>query len=204
MHRLAENIRYALQQLRRSPSFAVLALLTLTLGVAANVIVFGVLEALSLHPLSGISEAQQLYTVQHPEDLWVTLSYPYYKDIRDRNTVFSGVAMHRVARVGLGLSEGSQPVWSYEASGIYFDTLGAQPTLGRFFRPEDDVDPGGRQYAVLSYRCWQERFGGNPNVIGTTIYPEQVSLHPRRCGPLRISREGAIAVAPQPKYLSFP
>lgn len=78
--------------------------------------------------------------------------------------------MYRVARVGLGLSEGSQPVWSYEASGNYFDTLGIKPALGRFFRPEDDVDPGGRQYAVLSYRCWQERFGGNPSVIGTTIY----------------------------------
>lgn len=63
MHRLAEDIRYALRQLRRSPSFAILALLTLTLGVAANVIVFGVIEALFLRPLSGISEPQQLYTV---------------------------------------------------------------------------------------------------------------------------------------------
>lgn len=170
MHRLAEDIRYALRQLYRSPSFALLALLTLTFGVGANVIVFGVMDALFLRPLRGITEPQQVYTVQHPEDLWVTLSYPDYKDIRDRNTVFSSMAMFRAARIGLGQSGGAQPIWGYEASGNYFDSLGVKPALGRFFRPEDDVDPGGKQYAVLSYRCWQERFGGDPNVIGTTIY----------------------------------
>ena len=170
MHRLQEDIRYALRQLRRSPSFLLLALLTLTLGVGANVIVFGVVDALFLRPLPGITEPQQLYTVQHPEDLWVTLSYPDYKDIRDRNTVFSSVTAYRVARIGLGQTEGAQPIWGYEASGNYFDTMGIKPALGRFFRPEDDVGPGGKQYAVLNYRCWQERFGGNPNVIGKTIY----------------------------------
>ena len=48
--------------------------------------------------------------------------------------------------------------------------LGVKPALGRFFHDEDDVDPGGKQYAVLSYRCWRERFGGSPSVVGTTIY----------------------------------
>ena len=170
MHRLAEDIRYALRQLRRSPSFAVLALITLTLGVAANVIVFGVIDAFFLRPMPGISEPQQLYTVQHDEDIWNSLSYPDYKDIGERNTVFSGMAMYRPARIGLGQNESAQPVWGYEVSGNYFDMLGVKPALGRFFRAEDDVDPGGKQYAVLSYRCWQERFGGDPNVIGKTIY----------------------------------
>ena len=170
MHRLAGDIRLALRQLRRSPSFAVLALITLTLGVAANVTVFGVMDALFLRPLPGISEPQQLYTVQHPEDLWITLTYPQYRDLRDRNTVFSGLAMYRPARIGLGQKEGAQPVWGYEVSGNYFDTLGVKPALGHFFHAEDDVDPGGKQYAVLSYRCWQEQFGANPNLVGTTIY----------------------------------
>ena len=170
MYRLAEDIRYALRQLRRSPSFAVLALITLTLGVAANVIVFGVIDALFLRPMPGISEPLRLYTVQHDEDIWDSLSYPDYKDISDRNTVFSGMAMYRPARIGLGQNESAQPVWGYEVSGNYFDMLGVKPALGHFFYAEDDVDPGGKQYAVLSYRCWQERFGGNPKVVGTTIY----------------------------------
>jgi len=170
MHRVAEDIRYALRQLRRSPSFAILALITLTLGVAANVIVFGVIEALFLRPLPGIIGSQQLYTVQHNEDIWISLSYPEYKDIGDRNTVFASLAMYRPARIGLGQNEGAQPVWGYEVSGNYFDMLGVQPSLGRFFHAEDDVDPGGKQYAVISYRCWQERFGGNPRVVGATIY----------------------------------
>src|SRR6516164_2837724 len=170
VHRLREDIRYALRQLRRSPSFAVLALITLTLGVAANVIVFGVIDALFLRPMPGISEPQQLYTVQHDEDIWNSLSYPNYKDIGERNTVFSGMAMYRPARIGLGQTENAQPVWGYEVSGNYFDLLGVKPALGRFFHAEDDIDPGGKQYAVLSYRCWQERFGGDPNVIGKTIY----------------------------------
>jgi len=170
MRRLAEDIRYALRQLRRSPSFAILALITLTLGVAANVIVFGIIDAFFLRPLPGISEPQQLYMVQHREDLWITLSYPQYKDVRDRNTVFSGVAMYRPARIGLGQTGKAQPVWGFEVSGNYFDVLAVKPALGHFFHAEDDVDPGGKQYVVLSYRCWQEQFGANPNLVGTTIY----------------------------------
>ena len=116
MHCLVEDIRHALRQLRRSPSFAILALITLTLGVAANVIVFGVIEALFLRPLPGIGEPQQLYTVQHNEDIWISLSYPEYKDIGDRNTVFASLAMYRPARIGLGQNESAQPVWGYEVS----------------------------------------------------------------------------------------
>jgi hypothetical protein len=108
--------------------------------------------------------------VQHREDLWITLSYPQYKDVRDRNTVFSGVAMYRPARIGLGQTEKAQPVWGFEVSGNYFDVLAVKPALGHFFHAEDDVDPGGKQYVVLSYRCWQEQFGANPNLVGTTIY----------------------------------
>ena len=145
MRRLAEDIRYALRQLRRSPSFAILALITLTLGVAANVIVFGIIDAFFLRPLPGISEPQQLYMVQHREDLWITLSYPQYKDVRDRNTVFSGVAMYRPARIGLGQTGKAQPVWGFEVSGNYFDVLAVKPALGHFFHAEDDVDPGGKQ-----------------------------------------------------------
>src|SRR5215471_4661289 len=138
MYRLAEDIRYALRQLRRSPSFAVLALITLTLGVAANVIVFGVIDALFLRPMAGIAAPQQLYTVQHDEDIWNSVSYPDYKDINDRNTVFSGMAMYRPARIGLGQNEGAQPVWGYEVSGNYFDMLGVKPALGHFFYAQDD------------------------------------------------------------------
>lgn len=170
MRRLAADVRHALRQSRRSPSFTILALITLTLGVGANVIVFGVMDALFLRPLPGISQPQQLYTIQHSEDLWITLSFPQYKDLRDRNTVFSGLAMYRPARIGLGQKEIAQPVWGYEVSGNYFDMLGVKPALGHFFHAEDDVDPGGKQYAVLSHRCWQEQFGANPNLVGTTIY----------------------------------
>src|SRR6516162_7057406 len=170
MHRFAADLRYALRQLRRSPSTAFLALLTLTLGVAANVIVFGVIDALFMRPLPGVVESGRLYTVQHPEDWWITLSYPDYCDLRDRNTVFSSVAMFRIARIGMGRTAGARPVWGYEASGNYFDTLGVKPALGRFFGPADDVDPGGKQYAVVSYSYWQEQLGGSPDVIGMTIY----------------------------------
>ena len=170
MHRFAADLRYALRQLRRSPSTAFLALLTLTLGVAANVIVFGVIDALFMRPLPGVVESGRLFTVQHPEDWWITLSYPDYCDLRDRNTVFSSVAMFRIARIGMGRTAGARPVWGYEASGNYFDTLGVKPALGRFFGPADDVDPGGKQYAVVSYSYWQEQLGGSPDVIGMTIY----------------------------------
>ncbi len=160
------DVRYALRQLRRSPGFAFTSVLTLTMAIAANVVVFGVLNALVLHPVP-VPEADRVVQVQRPNG--VSMSYLDYRDIRDRNRTFSSLAVYRLARIGFDVSGKAQPLWGYEVSGNYFDMLGIKPVLGRFLRPSDDEKKNDSQNTVLSYACWQVRFGGDPQVIGKTV-----------------------------------
>ena len=174
MYSFLKDFGYTFRQLRRSPGFALTTVLTLTMAIAANVVVFAVLNELLLHPLP-VPHAQQMVQVQgqHSNDL--TMSYPNYRDIRDRNSTFSDVAIYRLARVGLGVNGVAQPVWGYEASGNYFDMLGVQPLLGRFFHPAENATVNGSPVAVLSYSCWRARFGGDPQIVGKTVL---VNKHP--------------------------
>jgi hypothetical protein len=166
MRNLLYDIRYALRQLRRSPGFTVTAVLTLALAIGANVVVFGVLDALVLQPLP-IPQADRVVQIQRPNG--ISMSYPNYRDIRDWNRTFSGVAVYRLARIGLDAAGSAQTAWGYEISGNYFDMLGVKPALGRLLHPADDEKKNGSQVVVLSYACWKARFGGDPNVIGRTI-----------------------------------
>ena len=160
-----------LRQLRRSPGFALTTILTLTMAITANVVVFGLVNALLLHPLP-LPEPRQLTMIESGN---ISVSYPDYRDLRDRNKSFSGLAFERINRIGLGVNGVAQPVWGYEASGNYFETLGVQPHLGRFFGQADDVSVNGSQVVVLSYACWMSRFNADSKIIGRII---QVSKHP--------------------------
>ncbi len=174
MHTLLRDLGYTLRQLRRSPGFALTTVLTLTMAIAANVVVFGVLNALLFHPLP-VSQPQQIMQIQGKQSNNLTLSYPNYRDVRDRNKTFSDVAAVRIARIGMGVNGTAQPVWGYEASGNYFDMLGIKPLLGRFFHPAEDVKVNGSPVAVLSYSCWRVRFAGDPHIVGKTVL---VNKHP--------------------------
>src|SRR5262249_25833764 len=94
---------------------------------------------------------------------------PNYRDIRDRNAVFESLFAYRITQMALGESDRTRRVWGYLVTGNYFETLGIQPALGRFFTPAEDRHPGGSPYAVLSYACWQDRFGGDTAISGKSI-----------------------------------
>ncbi len=176
MSTLLQDFRYALRKLRHSPGFALTAIVTLALGIGANVVVFSVLNSLLLRPMN-FPDAKSVFVLQHPhEEGFITLanSYPDYRDLRDRNTTFSALAMYRFANVGLETGNGAQPVWGYEVSGNYFDMLGVRPYLGRFIHPADDTAPGASAYVVLSYNCWRDRFGGDKTIVGRTIHLSKV------------------------------
>lgn len=163
---LVQDLRYALRALRRSPGFAGVAVLSLALGVGANTVVFSVVNALVLKSLP-VSEPDRLAFIQSNHG--PSHSFPNYRDLRDRNTTFAGVVAYRIAPMGLETGGGAVRVWGYLATGNYFDVLGAQPHLGRFFRPEDDRQPGASPFAVLSYTCWQNRFAADSQIVGRTI-----------------------------------
>ena len=168
MSRVLADLRYALRQLRSGPGFAATAILTLALGVAANVIVFGVIDGLFFR--ATFPQANQLSFIQGPEDAAVTQSFPVYRDLHDRNRSFSHIGAYRFTEVALAANGHAQPRWDFQATGSYFDALGITPLLGRFFHDSDDTHgANGSPYAVLSYATWKADFAGDPNIVGRTI-----------------------------------
>jgi predicted permease len=168
MTTLWQDLRFALRQMRRSPGFALTAVFTLALGIAANVIVFGVLQALTLRPID-VPHAEQVMTLAHIDEAYPVFSYPEVRDVRDGNTVFSAVSAWTVDNFGLEFNGTIRPVWGYEVGGQYFEVVGIKPFLGRLLQRADDDHPGATEAAVLSWPAWKSDFGADPNVVGKTV-----------------------------------
>ncbi len=164
---MTNNLKIALRQLRKSPGFAATAILTLALGIGANAVVFSVLNALVLRPVN-VPNSQNLYMVQRFQ--FPSQSYPDYIDLRDRSRAFESMVMFSI--VGpVGVDSGGNPssAWPYLASGNYFDALGVQPYLGRFYHASDEQGANSAPYVVLSYAYWHGYFHGNAGVVGRTV-----------------------------------
>ena len=172
MKDLLLDIRYALRVLWKSPAFTLVALVTLMLGIGANVVVFGVVNAVLLRPLD-VSEPQNLYEVRlKPWTAWklLTTSYPAFEDYQQRNTTFSGLAGYDGYSGGrLRWGDTVKNVSGYSATGNYFDVLGVQPAVGRFFHETDVHGPNSAPYMVLSDGLWRSAFNADPGVVGTTV-----------------------------------
>jgi predicted permease len=166
------DIRYALRVLWKSPAFTLVALLTLMLSIGANVVVFGIMNAVLLHPLD-VSEPQNLYQLRLKP--WtnfklLTTSHPAFQDYRQRNTTFSELAGYYgfcPARLSWGNTVKS--VYGCAVTGNYFEMLGVQPQIGRFIQSADDHGPNSAPYVVLSDALWRSVFNADPGVIGTTV-----------------------------------
>ncbi len=168
---LVQDVRVGARTLLKSPNFTVVAVLTLALGIGANAIVFSVLNALILRPLN-LPGAQNLYMIefgQGSQESSPMQSYPDYRDLRDRNRVFDGLIAYDIDTAGLDTGGNPSATWLYKTSGNYFDVLGVQPYLGRFFHSSDEHGPNSAPYIVLSYAFWQSRFNGDSGVPGRTV-----------------------------------
>ena len=170
---MSNDLRVSFRQLRKSPGFAVTAILTLALGIGANAVVFSVLNALVLRPVN-VPHAQNLYMVQRFR--YPSQSYPDYLDLRDKNRTFESlVTFDIVGPVGVDTGGSVATAWPYLASGNYFDALGIQPSLGRFFHAADEHGPNSAPYVVLSYAYWQSHFQNDAGVLGRTL---RINQHP--------------------------
>jgi predicted permease len=172
------DVRYALRVLRKSPAFTVVALVTLMLGIGANIVVFGVLNTVLLRPLD-VSDPQSLYQIRHKQWMQgrlITTSYPAFEDFQRRNTMFSGmIAMNAYSSGALRWRNGVMNVHGDEVSGNYFDLLGVQPELGRFFHAAGEHGPDSAPYLVLSDSLWRSAFQADRSVVGTTV---DLNKHP--------------------------
>ena len=174
MQTLWHDLRFAVRMLRKNPGFTAVALLTLAMGIGANALVFGVLNALILRPLH-LPQEESLYAIQHGPKNIPAESYPDYLDLRDRNHSFDGLAAYDIA--GAGLDDGLNPsrAWVYEVSGNYFDVLRLHPYLGRFFHGSDEHGANSAPYIVLTYAYWHSHFQDDRGVLGRTV---QLNKHP--------------------------
>ena len=179
----AENLlmdaRYALRVLWKAPSFTAVAVVTLTLGIGANVVVFGVLNAVLLQPLA-VRAPQNLYQVRNKP--WrsgrlLTTSYPAFEDFRRRNRTFSDMAaLYGYSSAGMRWkSRAVRALAGVEVTGNYFDMLGVEPAVGRVFHAADERGPGSAPWVVLSDALWRSAFGADPGVVGTTV---DMNRHP--------------------------
>ena len=165
---LIQDVRYGLRMLRKSPGFTAVSVGTLALAIGANAVVFGLLDSLVLQPIN-VPGGDRLFSLERGNDHSPTESYLDYVDLRDRNRSFDGMVLADVVPAGLDSNGTPSPIWLYVASGNYFDVLGVQPFLGRFFHSTDERGPNSAPYIVLSYAYWQSHFQGDPGVVGRTV-----------------------------------
>lgn len=171
---MIQDVRFALRVLRKSPGFAFAAILTLALGIGANAVVFGVMDALVLHTLN-VPDAKSLYGTEAGADAPFQ-SYPSYIDLRDRNRSFQDLAAFNFT-LGTALDPGNDPQGAsgFATTGNYFTVLDVHPYLGRLYTASDEHGPGSAPYLVLSYGYWHSRFQDDPRVIGRVV---RVNKHP--------------------------
>lgn len=172
MEQLLQDLRVSLRRLRKAPGFTFIAIMSLALGIGANTAIFSLVNSALLRPLP-IERPRELVALNNVtekgENEFPVHSYPNYRDLRDRNAVFSGMILYRMAPISLSHDGVNERVWSYLASANYFDVLGVRPAMGRLFTQEEDRSPGAHPLTVITHACWQDRFGGDPKIVGKSI-----------------------------------
>jgi putative ABC transport system permease protein len=167
-----QDLRYGARTLRKSHGFTTVAILTLALGIGANAVIFSLVSTFLLRPLP-IREPEQVWAIhqskQNDSSYSQSMSYPNYKDLRDRNQVLTGMSVYRFDPMSLSYNGKNERVWGYLVSENYFDVLGVRPALGRAFFSEDGSAPNAHPVVVLNYRTWLRRFGGDPAMVGRFI-----------------------------------
>ena len=161
-----KDVGYALRALRRNPVFSAAVILVTALGIGATSSVFGLVDALILKPLP-VREPDRLVYFSSP-----SFSYPIFRETRQRGAdIFSSFFAWNLESVNIDWHGQLEPAEVLMASGDFYSTLGIQAAVGRTFTAEDDRPGGGANglVAVISYACWQQRFGGDSSVIGRIV-----------------------------------
>src|SRR5262249_3182939 len=172
-----QDIKYACRTLRRTPGFALVAVLSLALGIGANTAIFTLTDAVFLNPLPvhGPGRVIECFTVDHATTTTASnftrtpMSWPNFKDFRDQNSSFSGLV--GFIPFGATLTGHGEPTPETVtlATANYFDVLGIKPALGRTFAPHEDQHDGANPVTVLSHGMWTRVFGADPAALGKPI-----------------------------------
>lgn len=172
METVAQDLRYALRQVRKAPGFTAVAVLTLALGIGANAAIFSFVDALFLKPLAVPHSEQlvRLYAKGPSGHYHAGFSYPEFKLLRDHTVSFSGLSTETYRpQLHLLLGAESTEIRGEFVSASYFSLLGIQPSHGRGFLPEEDAVQGRDAVAVISDELWKVHFNGDAGVLGRVV-----------------------------------
>ena len=170
---MLQDIRFAFRQLRKAPSFAITAVLTLSLGIGANTAIFSLVNSLLLKPLP-VPDPQQIATIVPRENngpLQQALSWNEYKEVRGQSgQSFSDIFAYTISLDGLA-AKGQYPdrIMTTYVSGNFFEGLGLKPAAGRLFLRSEGETLGQDPVVVLGYDYWKQKFGSDPSVAGRTV-----------------------------------
>ena len=188
LEELLQDVRYSVRTLRRAPLFAAVAVLTLTLGVAANAVMVGVVDQMLLRPPAGIGRADSVRRVYfHTDDQQRVTgpvavrafnyhSYPVVAAIRNNVAAFDVSAATYRTDVSVGGGADVQSAHVELTNADYFRVLGLRPAAGRFFTADEDRVPDADPVVVLSHRFWMRELGGSPQVLGSQLLVEGALL----------------------------
>src|SRR5436189_5206320 len=167
------DLKFALRQLLKNPGFTAVAVLTLGLGIGANTAIFSMIDAVLIKSLP-VKDPERLVALTAvagvEERERSSFSYPLFRDLRDRNQVFSGVFAFKGDSLNLSADGQTERVSGQMVSGNFFSVLGVNPHFGRMFSEADDQTPDGHPVAILGYGFWTRRFGSDPTLVGKTLH----------------------------------
>ncbi len=175
MGSLWHDMQYGCRVLAKSPGFAAVAVATLALGIGANAAIFSVVNSLFFHPPGVVNPERVVVLRARYAKLGlnnIVVSAPDFAQVRDSRQIFASAALESSADFNYSAGQWPERLQGAQVSWQWFDVFGAKPIVGRVFTPEED-QPNANHEVVLAYRTWQRLFGGNPNVIGSTILLNQ-------------------------------
>ncbi|HEV8210561.1 MAG TPA: ABC transporter permease [Vicinamibacterales bacterium] len=171
IHDAGRDARYAIRMLRRSPGFSLLAILCLTLGIGANAAVFSWIEGILLRPYPLVVEQDRLFAVTGTDKGapgHTDVSWPDWLDLQRNSTLVEAFIGEKITGTTLSIGDRAERTNGSMVSANYFDAVGVRPTLGRGFEPGEDSGRNAHPVTVISYQMWQDRFHGDPSIIGKT------------------------------------
>jgi macrolide transport system ATP-binding/permease protein len=173
MQTFFEDLRFGFRMLRRSPGFSILAILCLTLGIGTNAAVLSWIEGILIRPYPLVAHQDRMFALNattRGENGYTGLSYPELLDYAKDSTLFESFIVDKITGTTLSVGDRAERASGAIVSANYFDALGVQPILGRGFRQEEGEGRNAHPVTVISYRTWQDRYAGDPNIIGRTQY----------------------------------
>jgi predicted permease len=173
-----QDLRFGFRMLWRNPGFSVMAILCLTLGIGANAAVFSWIEGLLLRPFPAVAHQERLVVVvgtnRATGDKGASgsgtddVSWPDFVDLRRNGTLFDSFIADKIMGTTISIGDRAERAAGSVVSSNYFNALGVHPVLGRGFQPEEESGRNAHPVTVISYWMWQERFHGDPAIIGQT------------------------------------